>query len=216
MVSNSALREDVLAELRADPGVQPSDIEVHVHHGRVHLRGTVPTLPQKLQAERDAWRVRGVTDVVDELGVELADEHSRPDAELAAAAREVLRHHVSIPADSITVTSHHGTLTVHGTVDHDYQRRAAVAALRSLWGVGDLVDRITLRPVTNPVDLLEHIRAALLRNALLDHATITAQVDGDTVILTGNVGSRAERVEAERVAWSTPGVVEVRDHLTIR
>jgi osmotically-inducible protein OsmY len=156
-----------------------------------------------------------VRDVVDELGVELPERWVRSDGDVEEAVRDVLRHHAAIPGDVVTVRAHRGSVTLHGSVDHSYQRRAAVAAAATVWGVRDVVDRITLRPVDDPVGVLDRIRAALLRNALLEHARITVAVDGDVITLSGTVGVRAERQEAERVAWAVPGVVQVRDHLVI-
>ncbi|HKR50084.1 MAG TPA: BON domain-containing protein [Pseudonocardiaceae bacterium] len=41
------------------------------------------------------------------------------------------------------------------------------------------------------------------------------EVHGDKIILRGTVRSWAERAEAERVAWSTLGVSEVENHITV-
>ena len=48
-----------------------------------------------------------------------------------------------------------------------------------------------------------------------DAQRITVEVDGSEVILNGTVGSWAERQQAERAAWSAPGVTEVDNRITI-
>jgi hyperosmotically inducible protein len=67
--------------------------------------------------------------------------------------------------------------------------------------------------VVDAVDVLDRIRTDFVRHELLDHATITVDVHGTTVTLTGTVGSRAERDEAERIALATTGVDAVHNLL---
>jgi osmotically-inducible protein OsmY len=46
-----------------------------------------------------------------------------------------------------------------------------------------------------------------------DHVTVEA--NGGEVILKGTVRSWIERDEAERVAWSAPGVNQIEDHIVV-
>ena len=55
----------------------------------------------------------------------------------------------------------------------------------------------------------------MTRAAELDGENIDVEIDGNKVTLRGNVSSWAERDEAERAAWSAPGVCDVDDQIEI-
>jgi osmotically-inducible protein OsmY len=59
------------------------------------------------------------------------------------------------------------------------------------------------------------IEAALVRSAVTAAEKIHVEVDGDKVILIGEVRSYAEKQDAERAAWSAPGVRSVDNRLLI-
>lgn len=71
MRSDVAISADVRRELDADPSIDASNIDVNVVKGTVFLRGTIPTSYEAHGAVHDAWRVRGVRDVVDALNIPL-------------------------------------------------------------------------------------------------------------------------------------------------
>jgi osmotically-inducible protein OsmY len=56
---------------------------------------------------------------------------------------------------------------------------------------------------------------AFRRNAELGARRITVEVDGDKVYLHGAVRSWTERDEAERTAWSAPGVSHVDNQIVV-
>ncbi len=66
-----------------------------------------------------------------------------------------------------------------------------------------------------PSELKEKIEDALIRNAQLDAQRITVEVQGSKAILKGTVRSWEEREEAERVAWSAPGITSVENRITV-
>jgi osmotically-inducible protein OsmY len=55
----------------------------------------------------------------------------------------------------------------------------------------------------------------LRRSAEVDANRIQIEANGSEVILKGTVRSWVEREEAERVAWSAPGVTKVEDRIVV-
>ena len=120
-----------------------------------------------------------------------------------------------MPVEAIRLTVDHGSVTLQGEVEWDYQRRSAEKAIRPLMGVVGISNEITLRVRPRATDLSLKIRDALTRQALREAKHIQVDVDGTTVKLSGTVHSWQERAAAQGVAWSAPGVHAVVNELRI-
>lgn len=69
--SDTLIAADVRKKLIEDPVIDASKIDVNVVNGTVFLHGTVATSYEAQCTVRDAWRVTGVRNVVDELSIPL-------------------------------------------------------------------------------------------------------------------------------------------------
>ena len=119
--------------------------------------------------------------------------------------------------DAVKVKVHQGWVTLEGKVDYKFQQTAAQNAVQNLMGVTGVSNLITVKTVVTPSasDVKVKIENALSRAAELDGEHINVEVSGNKVTLKGNVHSWAERNEAERAAWSAPGVWNVDDQIVI-
>lgn len=206
----------VTEELKWCPEVDADHVGIAVNRGTVILSGEVDTYLEKSAALKATLRVRGVSAVADEITV----HHRfglRDDADIARDAAHAIASDTALFQRDITVAVDGGLVTLYGTVPWNYQRSAAVDAVSRIRGVKSVLNRLTLQPTVSiaAAQARHHISAALARNAQTDAESIHVVVRGTEVLLTGRVGSSAERDEAVRVAWATPGVTFVHERLEV-
>jgi osmotically-inducible protein OsmY len=106
-------------------------------------------------------------------------------------------------------------LTLEGAVDWQYQKTTAENAVRHVRGVKGVTNVISVKPKVEPTDIKRKIQDAFKRNAEVDADRVTVETKGSEVILKGTVRSWIEREEAERVAWSAPGITHVEDRIVV-
>ena len=215
MKTDKQLQTDVIAELSWEPSVHAAQIGVEVKDGIVTLAGHVSSYAEKWNAERAAQRVSGVKALAVEMDVKLSDLGKRNDADIAKSVENALAWATSVPDDAIKVMVEGGWITLSGAVDWQYQKQAAADAVRVLAGVKGVTDLVAIKPTVTMSAVKADIEAALNRRAARDAKKISVHVHGADVTLSGTVHSYAERELATNSAWSTPGVRNVIDDMTL-
>jgi osmotically-inducible protein OsmY len=215
LVTDEWIQEAILAELKWEGRVQPTEIGVAVQDGIVALSGRVDSYAKRWAAEEAAHRVLGVRAVANDVEVRLSPDDQRTDPDLAAAVTRALAWDTFVPLDKLDITVSGRWVTLLGVVDRPYQKLDAEQVVRRLLGVRGVTNLITVRHGVVPAEVQQQIEEALLRSAETDAQRITVEVQETKVVLHGAVHSWAEQEAARWAALSAPGVTEVESRLTI-
>ncbi len=209
---NDELIDSVKDELARDPNVDSDAIAVSADDGVVRLRGTVGSVSEKHEAEKDAKRVSGVELVDNKL--QLRPLSNREDAELRGEVLQALARDALVPA-TVDARVKDGVVTLTGTADWQDQRDVAASVAARVVGVIEVVNEITLTPKPNAQDVREAIEVAFKRNARARADGLSITTSSETVTVKGKVGSWEDHDAAIEATRSAPGVTSVQDHITV-
>lgn len=213
-MTNILLRQEILDELEFEPSIDVKSIGVAVDNGVVTLSGHVKSYAEKVSAVVATKRVKGVRVVADDIEVRYPSSNNVSDDEIAQRVKRIIDWDIVVPS-SVQAVVRDGWVTMTGSVDWHYQRKAAEDDVRRLSCISGVTNRIE-SPRLNPIEIKAKIENALKRRAEVEAHSIRVVVENDSeVILEGEVDSWDERHAVENAAWSAPGVRNVVDHLKI-
>ena len=215
MRSDTEIKRDIEAELRWSPDVNETDIAIKVNGGEVTLSGFVDSYLSKYRAEIAISRIKGVTAVANDISVKPLFG-APTDPEIARAAVTALKTELPISWEQIKPVVKDGHVSLEGTVEWHYQRERAESAVRNLSGVVSVRNSIKTRTSLEPDHIKHRIEESFRRLAQADADRIVVDTAGSEVVLRGEVRSWSERDQAQRSAWSAPGVTNVKNELTVR
>ena len=118
---------------------------------------------------------------------------------------------------NLTVKVHNGVVTLTGVVGNLKARNAAVRDVQNTLGVWRVVDLLKVRPPNTASDaaMAKQIREALVASPFVDRFDVVVRVVNRKAYLSGLADSPFEKTEAGRVASGVPGVVRVRNDLSV-
>ncbi|WP_373538728.1 BON domain-containing protein [Chamaesiphon sp.] len=213
--TDTELQDDVLSELSYEPSVNVTDIGALVENGTVTLNGCATSYVEKWAAVNAVKRVNGVQAIIDEIEVNIPDAYYRTDEDITQAVIDRIAWSTIIPSDVVEVIVNDGWVSLAGEVEWWYQQNAAVDLVQQIMGVTGVSNGISVQSKAVKMAIEEDINSALKRSAIVDVDRIQVESENNKVVLRGDVRSFAARDEAERIAWSEPGVWSVDNHLGV-
>jgi osmotically-inducible protein OsmY len=215
MKNNLDLARTVAAAIQWEPLMKGTEIHVTAIDGVITLTGVVDSYLKKYKAEDIAKAIIGVKAVVEQIEIKLNNDDEKNDNAIAVEIINALKYDGRVPHDRIKVRVENGWVTLEGDLPWNYQKEAATASVRHLQGIKVFTNDIRIQPESKDEIEQEGIERALRRNSSMDDQDIQVYVNDNNVTLNGIVNSYFQKDEAERIAWSAPGVETVKNELSI-
>jgi len=195
-------------------------VQVTYAGGVATLTGTVDNLGSKLDAEKAAQMVRGVTRVVDNIQVRADDVTAQQ--MLEQARHEILMYYAYGIFDNVNFEAHDGTLTVSGQVTQPFKKTDMGNILERVKGVAAFQNNLEVLPNSIVDDRLRlQVARAIYGDPFFIHYANQALppihiiVKNGNVTLEGVVASTMDRTKAEMAALGTGLSFSVVDHLQV-
>jgi hyperosmotically inducible protein len=207
--------------------VSPFDIKVETMQGQVTLTGQVPSDEVKTVAGAIAQDTAGVKQLNNELGINPTAERNPEterlgdrvaDLEVKTDVEDALSKNAELKDKHIDVQVKNRIVTLGGALDMPAQKYSAEQLAWQVSGVKGVNNNISLTgaqavPETADEKLARRVEFELYSTRAFSLKNMQIHVNNGTATLTGTVGSRAERLLAEKVAQSVEGVRKVVNNL---
>jgi len=195
------------------------NVLVNVDNGVATLSGTVDSVGFKMDAEREARKVGGVT-VVDNITVQADDV--TPLQMAKQARKDVLTYYAYTIFDNINLQLQDGRLVASGQVTQPFKKSDIGNFLAHIKGVAEFDNNLEVLPVSNYDDGLRlAIARAIYRDPFFVHyadqalPSIHIVVKNGNVTLEGVVANQLDRAKAEADARLAATYFTFTDNLRI-
>jgi osmotically-inducible protein OsmY len=218
--TDEQIKKEVVRRISSNSRVDARNIGVHVRDGRVELRGAVGSHSARDLAAKEALRADEVTDLDNQLKVEIAAEtgsrETAPtDGELKSKIASALSDSFSTSDARLQVTVHDGAVTVEGSVATLWLKVQVERIASEPPGVIRVNNRVEVVPVESRPDeaIAKAILEALGWSDLSNERKVDVQVKRGIVTLSGAVSSDSEAQVILNAVLNTVGVRDVRNNV---
>lgn len=195
------------------------NVQVNVDNGVATLTGTLDSVGYKMDAEREAGKVHGVT-VVDNITVHADDVTPRQIAE--QARKDVLTYYAYTIFDNIDLQLQDGRLVVSGQVTQPFKKSDIGYSLAHIRGVAEFDNNLEVLPTSQFDDRLRlAIARAIYKDPFFIHYAdqalppIHVIVKNGNVTLEGVVANKLDRAKADADARLAATFFNFTDNLRL-
>jgi osmotically-inducible protein OsmY len=206
---DSEIKAAVEGYLLFDSSIPSNNIDIVMINGIVTLSGTAPNLLAKDRATMISEAIRGVRAVVNNITV---NPVVRSNDEIRTDIESALLSDSATDSYEVKTMVTEGEVTLTGKVDSWQEKKLSGFVARGVKGVKDVKNDLKVEYTTERPDseIAAEVKKTLKRDVWVDEILISAEVHDGIVVLTGTVGSVAEKNRANSDAW-TSGVKKVDD-----
>lgn len=227
------IKNDVRSALAWNTRIEDGLVEISVDQQTVTLSGSVGSLYEKNMAISNAY-VTGVDEVnAKDLEIKswLKDDMVRTDflanksdVDIKNAITSALEQHPRVEADMVTVEVENGSVTLTGTLTNLKAARAAAQVVKNTHGVQTfdnelaIANEIVVVPDMNLTDMeiKEDVLDALRIDPYVQEDSIKVSVNNGNVTLSGTTESYFKKYEADEVASTVNGVVQIDNNISVK
>ncbi|MEQ8770084.1 MAG: BON domain-containing protein [Phycisphaerales bacterium] len=199
-VTDEHIADAISTDLFYHDRVDSNNVNVAVSDGVATLKGEVKTMLSKRRAVKAAQSIRGVRSVIDKI---LVVPEERTDDAILSDIHESIRMNDATESSDVIVRINNGNVTLSGTTESFAEKDLAETVVAGVLGVRSIENKLEIQtPVKRPADEIKaDVEGRLAHSVWVDEAPIVVSVDGHDVMLTGAVGSSAERLKAIKLAY---------------
>lgn len=184
------IKKDIIDDLFWDSRVNSANIKVHVKNNKVILNGSVSDYTTLNVAERDAWIVEGVKEVINNLNVKIPSELTIPtDKTIESNIEDLIRLDFDLHLENIDISVKNGVVRLEGTVNTLWKKSKAEEIASDVLGVLDVINKIKIVPTESHIDenIADDIIHALDRSYRIDVDDVNIKVRNGKVTVSGTI-----------------------------
>ncbi len=217
--TNEEIKRDIIEHLFWGGRIDSSDVHVEVSEREINLSGTVEDYTAFNATEENAWNIKGVRKVRNDLTIQYPEDLILPtDSEIKANIENLLRWQSNIEAENITIKVNNRNVTITGTINALWKKNRLEEMIQGMSGVQEIHNELSVVPKQKFDDrtISDNIMNALRRHANIDEDLIDITVNNSNVTLSGTVSSLSSYKDVQKIAENTSGVIIVDNELMVR